>query len=303
MHAFRTSFWDVETFHSSCVSNWSSYGKMMEKDNTPRTVATICCHQKSQHARWTLRIFWSKAVVDCKLCQCHCHRSIVQVMKHPFARACFMLEPPPFSKLSSNCCVNAVPCVRLLDAIASVPEEILGEMAQLTKENSIEGCKASVIVGLFSTAFMLFNHLFIFFSFWHVDSVDSFQNACLNPITEFQNSLIISFDAEIPWRWGGSMWHCLHPFPQLEEGGSHGSGPGAKLWNCLEMGTGTDWSERADAWIWRLASKRNHSEPWWGTWPRTTFEDIRTLCTSHEIIRVPSVSNVSRYVVVIFSLN
>ena len=31
---------------------------------------------------------------------------------------------------------------RLLDAIASVPEEILGEMAQLTKENSIEGCKA-----------------------------------------------------------------------------------------------------------------------------------------------------------------
>lgn len=32
---------------------------------------------------------------------------------------------------------------RLLDAIASVPEEILGEMAQLTKENSIEGCKAA----------------------------------------------------------------------------------------------------------------------------------------------------------------
>ncbi|CAE6946229.1 ccdc25 [Symbiodinium sp. CCMP2592] len=32
---------------------------------------------------------------------------------------------------------------RLLDAIASVPEEILMEMAQLTKENSIEGCKAA----------------------------------------------------------------------------------------------------------------------------------------------------------------
>ncbi|CAE7677738.1 ccdc25 [Symbiodinium sp. KB8] len=32
---------------------------------------------------------------------------------------------------------------RLLDAIASVPEEIMMEMAQLTKENSIEGCKAA----------------------------------------------------------------------------------------------------------------------------------------------------------------
>ena len=153
------------TLHVCQTGAPTVYGKRMEKDNTPRTAATICCHQKSQHARWTLRIFKSKAVVDCKLCQCHCHRSIVQVMKHPFARACFMLEPPPCSKLSNNCCVNAVPCVRLLDAIASVPEEILAEMAQLTKENSIEGCKASVI-GLFSTAFICFS---IFSYFFHFD--------------------------------------------------------------------------------------------------------------------------------------
>ena len=37
--------------------------------------------------------------------------------------------------------------MRLLDAIALVPEEILAEMAQLTKENSIEGCKAGRWMG------------------------------------------------------------------------------------------------------------------------------------------------------------
>mmetsp|Transcript_122056 Transcript_122056/g.352741 ORF Transcript_122056/g.352741 Transcript_122056/m.352741 type:complete len:233 (+) Transcript_122056:167-865(+) len=33
----------------------------------------------------------------------------------------------------------------LLDAVASVPEDILMEMAQLTKENSIEGCKKAEV--------------------------------------------------------------------------------------------------------------------------------------------------------------
>ena len=45
---------------------------------------------------------------------------------------------------------DAIRCRRLLDAIASVPEEILMEMAQLTKENSIEGCKALLRVGALS---------------------------------------------------------------------------------------------------------------------------------------------------------
>lgn len=180
--------------------------------------------------------------MDCKLCQCHCHRSIVQVMKHPFARACFMLEPPPCSKLSNNCCVNVVPCVRLLDAIASVPEEILAEMAQLTKENSIEGCKASVI-GLFSTAFICFS---IFSYFFHFDMLIHSRMHVWTQLPSFKTHS--SFHSTQRFREDEAA-QCdivYTPFLNLKKEDHMEVGQVQNFGICWEMGTGTDWSERSD---------------------------------------------------------
>jgi len=55
------------------------------------------------------------------------------------------LRLPPGSVDLANVKDKEVAKQKLMDALASVPENILNEMAQLTKANSIDGCKAAEV--------------------------------------------------------------------------------------------------------------------------------------------------------------
>lgn len=55
------------------------------------------------------------------------------------------LRLPPGSVDLSNVKDKEAAKQKLMDALASVPENILSEMAQLTKANSIDGCKAAEV--------------------------------------------------------------------------------------------------------------------------------------------------------------
>uniref|UniRef100_A0A7S2NRA5 NFACT RNA-binding domain-containing protein n=1 Tax=Zooxanthella nutricula TaxID=1333877 RepID=A0A7S2NRA5_9DINO len=62
-----------------------------------------------------------------------------------YSSAHVYLRLPPGSVDLSQVKDKAAAKQILLDAVASVPEKIVMEMAQLTKENSIDGCKASEV--------------------------------------------------------------------------------------------------------------------------------------------------------------